>query len=182
MRCSQVATWLQLYLDDRLHISRLAKLEAHLRECPRCHSDLATLEEIRATLAERESVAEPPNLERVILARIAAYEAARFTAAESANAAAGWRERRWQVAALVALVAIIYWLLPSATQANLALTFSRGLPGIVGALTAPGPNSVAWAAWAVGALAVLVLAVRFARADVSAGLRRSIAQRLPQLW
>jgi anti-sigma factor RsiW len=181
MRCSQATDWLQLYLDGRLHVNRLAKLEAHLRSCPRCRQELATLERIRVSLREGEAVVEPPTLERAILARIAAFEAARASAAESANAA-GWRERKWQIAALVALIALMYYLLPSATLTSLSGTLSHGLPGIVGALTTPGPDSVAWAAWAVGALAVLVLAVRFARADASAGLRRSIAERLPQLW
>jgi hypothetical protein len=125
----------------------------------------------------------PPDLERAILARIAAYEATRIATAEShrVNRIAR-RERLWQAAAVVAVLVLAYFLLPSSAQSSLDTTLNHGVPGIVQTLTSPGPDSVAWAAWAAGALAALLLTVYLARADASAGLRRSIADRLPQLW
>jgi anti-sigma factor RsiW len=183
MRCSQAVEWLQLYVDDRLELSHLAQLERHVHQCPSCQRELAAIERVRAVLTPDEAVAEPADLERVIRARITLYELQRTAeAAERQARRLAWRERSWQVAALVSILVLTYLLLPSATQSSLNATLYHGLPGLLDALTAPGPDSVAWAAWAVGALAVLSLAVYLARADASAGLRRSIAERLPQLW
>ncbi len=186
MNCSRAAQWLQLYIDGRLEAKRLAPLESHLQQCPRCARDLAQLERMRGALVATVATPEPPDLERTIRARIAAYEASRIAlaAARQADQAerAAWRERRWQVAAIATILALTYFLLPTSAHASLGTTLNRGLPGIVQALTSPGPDSVAWAAWVAGAMVVLLLTVYLMRADASAGLRRSIADRWPQLW
>ncbi|MBF6590138.1 MAG: zf-HC2 domain-containing protein [Ktedonobacterales bacterium] len=182
MRCSQATERLQVYIDGRLDARQLAPLERHLQSCSRCRQHLVSFEVIRSALATREeAVIEPPDLAPVIMRRIAALEAPRAAALAPA-ATPGWRERTWQMVALVAALALAVLLLPPGAQSNLTETVNRGLPGLLQALTAPGPDSVAWAAWAVGAFVVLLLAFRFARAEASASLRRSIAQRLPQLW
>ncbi|WP_165423423.1 anti-sigma factor family protein [Ktedonosporobacter rubrisoli] len=71
MRCSKVSKQLQLYLDRQLSLDELRALEAHLAICPRCQQDLLLLEEVIQGLRTSELVAEPPDLTRNIMRRIA---------------------------------------------------------------------------------------------------------------
>lgn len=178
MSCSQATNWLQHYIDGRLDVSRLVHLERHLRTCNACRDDLALFELLRASLAEDERATAAPDLTPLIMQRIAVHEIQRA----AARVTPAWHDRRWQVAALTIALGIALVLFNPGLTANLTGTLNHGFPGVVAALTAPGPESAPWGVWLAGAIAVVILLLRFTRADAYTSWRRALAERLPQLW
>lgn len=178
MRCTQAQPRLQLYLDGRLDVRQLTPLQEHIRQCAACRNELVLLEAVCEAVARQDPMGDAPDLAPRVMARIAALEAHRAAPA-SARAARGVRS--WQgVAALITLVAL--WLIGRpGSQGLLTATMSRTASALVQTLLSPGPDSIAWAAWVVGAMTMLVLAFRFMRVEATSAWR-ALAQRLPQLW
>lgn len=182
MTCKKTAYWLQLYIDDRLAPAQLARVQRHLAGCDACRAELALLTCIRDGARESELIAEPVDLTRRVLDRVAAYEAQRTAVQQAglpgvAGLAASWRK---VALALVALVTLA--LLPPGNASAVTDTLSRHLASAYVLLLTPGPDSISWGVWAAGGLVAGAFTVWFARADASSGWRRAITQRLPQLW
>ena len=59
-----VSQWLESYLDDQLHGSRLRQVEAHLAECPACQAELETQRELSALLKQVPLPENMPDPER----------------------------------------------------------------------------------------------------------------------
>lgn len=189
MTCSQAQRWLQEYLDGRLDATQLAALQRHLHGCSACRSDLVLFETLRETLREDEALAEGteraadpvhvPDLAPLVLQRIARAEAERAAARE--RTLTTWRERRWQGAVALLMLVLAWLLLPGGGDAyNRGLTYALTSASTV--LLTPGPESIAWLAWAVGVGVVLALVLVVLRADSAAEWRRAVTQRLPPLW
>ncbi|HLY30458.1 MAG TPA: zf-HC2 domain-containing protein [Ktedonobacterales bacterium] len=106
---------------------------------------------------------------------------------------AGRPSWRWPgVAAALLALAFSLWLF---IWPDAPLPFSGGMtPGrLVGNVTSmttnlaqwlltPGPESIAWIVWIVGAFIALAVGMWLARAEASAAWRRALAERLPPLW
>ena len=196
MRCGQASGWISLYLDGRLDVRRLGRLERHLMSCEECRRDLARLRLAQAALREERIVEEPANLHEAVMRRIAAYEAQRASEAAMARqrTAARQAERRarrtqaWRAAGVrralalvVALVAFVIWA--QIATPNLLSGMAEHLgPNVLQLLFTPGPDEVAWSLWIAGAVLAVAIFTWLARADASEELRRALADRLPQLW
>lgn len=188
MTCSQSQRWLQEYLDGRLDSAQVAALQRHLHGCPACRADLVLYEALRETLSEDalcEHVgvaAQPivvPDLAPLVLQRIARADAERAAAREKSLVT--WRERRWQGVVALLLLALAWLVAPGGGDG-----YNRGLNHALSSASAvlltPGPDSIAWLAWAAGVALVLVLVCSVLRAESAAEWRRAVSQRLPQLW
>jgi hypothetical protein len=71
MTCSRTHHLLQLYIDQRLSLSRTRVLERHLARCADCRSALIELEAIAASMRNLPAVSEPSWLTDAIMRRIA---------------------------------------------------------------------------------------------------------------
>jgi anti-sigma factor RsiW len=192
--CARARGWLNLYVDGRLPLGRLRALEEHVLGCAACRRELVMLEGVREALHEgaAEVAPEPAELHMLIMARIAAYEAARreaqaaVAAAKAVGAGAGASfGLRWAdallAAALATLSTLLFVLLDPGLRVAVPAALLRSFPGVAALLSAPGPGAVAWAAWLVWIVAGVGLALLFAGAEVRMRWRRSLAARLPQL-
>ncbi|HEX8997812.1 MAG TPA: zf-HC2 domain-containing protein [Ktedonobacterales bacterium] len=192
MRCGRASSWLNLYIDGRLDVRRLSRLEGHLLTCPACRGELARLRMMQAVLREERMVEEPAQLTEHVMGRISAYEAQRASEAALARQRAAalkieraqaWRGvgARRALALVLALAAVVVWA-QMTTPALLSGMAARLGPNLLQLLVTPGPDEIAWSVWiAGGALAVGVF-TWLARTDASEELRRALADRLPQLW
>ncbi len=192
MKCARASEWLSLYLDGRLDMRRLARLERHLVECAACRHDLARLRLMELALREERSVDEPTGLTEHVMRRISAYEAQRASdaalarqraAARQAERAQAWRAAgaRRVLALAVALAAFIVWA-QVAAPTLLPGFAARLAPDVLQLLSTPGPYAIAWSIWIAGAALAIGVGAWAARTEASVELRRVLADRLPQLW
>ncbi len=192
MRCGHARSWLSLYVDGRLDVRRLPRLERHLMSCDECRRDLARLRVMQRALREERLVDEPANLNERVMLRVSAYEAQRASAAALARQHAASRKiaraQAWRgagarraLALAVALVALTTWaqLTTPTLLPGLAARFG---PNVLQLLVSPGPDEIAWSVWIIGAALALAVCAWLARTDASEELRRALADRLPQLW
>lgn len=71
MHCSKAAQQLQLYIDNRLSLDQMRKLEGHISTCTACRHNLFLLENITHRLQRMELIAEPAELTTYIMQRVA---------------------------------------------------------------------------------------------------------------
>lgn len=196
MRCGQARNWSSLYLDGRLDVRRLGRLERHLVTCAECRRDLARLRVTQIALREESLVEEPTGLHEAVMRRVSAYEARRASeaAAERQRLAARRVERQerraqfWRgiglrraLALAVAFTALVIFAQVTTPHLLSDVTGRLG-PNVLQLLFTPGPEQIAWSVWIAGAALALGACAWFARADASEELRRALAERLPQLW
>jgi anti-sigma factor RsiW len=186
---------MSLYLDGRLDVQQLGRLERHLMLCPACRRDLARLRLMQMALREERLVDEPAGLHEHVMRRISAYEARRAsdaararqraarTAERKAQRAQAWRGvgMRRALALAVALAALVAWAQVT-TPTLLAGIVARLGPNVLQLLVSPGPYEIAWSVWIAGAALALGGCTWLARTDASEEWRRALAERLPQLW
>ncbi|MFI5273710.1 MAG: anti-sigma factor family protein [Ktedonobacterales bacterium] len=173
--CRWASDQLQLFVDGRLDVRQLSRLEAHLDGCSACRAALAAFELVAEASAERMEVSVPEDLTHLIMARIAAYEVTR-----RAEAAVRFvpSARDGLLAALLATVStVLFVLLIPALRDSAA----RAFPLLPALLSARGPDSIAWSVWAVWIASGAGLALWLAGAEVRASLRRRLSERLAQL-
>lgn len=192
MRCGRASGWLSLYIDGRLNVRRLSRLERHLTTCAECRRDLARLRLMQAALREERMVDEPPRLTEHVMRRISAYEAQRASdaalarqraAARKIERAQAWRSVgvRRALTLAIALVAFIVWAQVTTPRLLPGMAARLG-PNLLQLLVTPGPDEIAWSVWIAGAALALAVCTWLARTDASEEFRRALADRLPQLW
>lgn len=71
MECSRVDRQMQHYLDQQLTLDQVRMLEKHLAICPACRQRFLQLEYMEQSLRGMEMVAEPLDLTRNIMQRVA---------------------------------------------------------------------------------------------------------------
>lgn len=192
MKCNRATQWLSLYLDGRLDVRRLGRLERHLIECVACRHELARLRLMELAMREERAVEEPAGLTEHVMRRISAYEAQRASeaamarqraAARRAARAQAWRGvgARRALALALALVALAIWT-QIMTPTLLPGFAGRLGPNVLQLLATPGPYAIAWSVWIAGVALALGVGAWVARADAPEEWRRALAERLPQLW
>jgi predicted anti-sigma-YlaC factor YlaD len=70
MRCRDVHTELEAYVDGELSPERSALLEAHLASCRACQAELARLQAVAAALETWPLVMEPAQFTAQVMARV----------------------------------------------------------------------------------------------------------------
>lgn len=167
-------------MDGRLDADCMAQLERHLATCGDCQHEREALTVLSASLSEQELTPEPAHLSQQIMARVSAYEEQRV--ARRAHLAVQARDTALRLGVILALVVLVVEIIQPSLWTALIAGANRGAPQVMQALTAPGPNSVAWSIWALGAIAALVVATRIIRSEAYASWVRAVSERLPQLW
>lgn len=195
MNCRRASGLMSQYIDARLDVRGMERLERHLVTCPACRQDLARLRVMQLALREERLVEEPAGLTAHVMRRVSAYEAKRASDAALARQRKALKaERRaartqaWRaigvrrvLALAVALVAFVVWA--QVTTPRLLPSFTTHLgPNVLQLLVTPGPYEIAWSVWIAGAALALAIFTWLARADASEELRRALVERLPQLW
>ena len=71
MHCQEAGEQLQLYIDERLTLDQVRKLEAHVACCAACREELAVLEEVARQFKMVQMVAEPEEMHAQIMQRVA---------------------------------------------------------------------------------------------------------------
>lgn len=177
MTCERANVWLQLYVDGRLDLHRLVRLEEHLEACQACREDLDVLEAICYGSSALDYARQPMDLTERIMRRVADVESRRLSP-ERRSFGLGWADA--VLAALLATVmtGLFLGFQPALTHAaSTALVHNltsvdRDIVGIVS-------TWAAWVAWAVWVGVGLLLAIWFAGREVRNGWRRTLAARLP---
>jgi predicted anti-sigma-YlaC factor YlaD len=71
MECSKADRQIQLYLDQRLTLAQIRALERHMVDCSVCQREALCLEQVERALSTLGMVAEPSDLTRNIMQRVA---------------------------------------------------------------------------------------------------------------
>ena len=177
MTCARVRTCLQCYVDGRLSVRRLARVEAHLESCAACRQDLSVLEAVCLGASNLSYVEEPEALTRAIMARVSELEARRTAGARRFSL--GLADALLASALATVVTVIFLWFQPglremaSASLAHALLPIQRTYLDLV-------DHWGSWVAWLVWTGVGLVLAIWFAGGEVRATWRRTLAQRLPR--
>lgn len=91
----------------------------------------------------------------------------------------------WRLTALGVIgAALIAWAFAGFSITTLLMAPSlalRLLPQLVQLLLSPGPEQIAWGVWVAAALVVSAGIIVLVRANLDAGWRRALVERLPQL-
>lgn len=188
--CQRYSVWVPLYLAGTLEPAEAQRLEAHLRRCALCRSDLVAQDAVQVAVHLLPGVADPPQLTERILGRIASYEASRpaprtaqcpvpraILRSAPSRTVLVWR---YSVAAVVLTVA--FALLRPVAWASFVSAVTRNLSDLMVLLLAPGPDEISWGVWILGVGVLAFILLRFWRTDASVTWRRELSQRLPQLW
>lgn len=178
MKCAQYADWLQLSVDGRLDADKQGILQEHLAGCPLCQHDYALLEEVRDALAM--PVVAEIDLTDAIRQRVARYELALAT--RRARRYALNRDLLGRGAVVVILVMLAIAFLQPGLWHSATNSVQRSWPQVLTLLLSPGPNSIAWAVWGAAALVAVALVVWLKRTEALATWRRTLEERLPQIW
>ncbi len=184
MRCKEASQQLQLYLDNRLTVQQIRYLEAHLFSCTTCREELIILESMIKDLETRKVVAEPDDLNEMIMRRVA-LAAAQEVPSQSRFSL--WRPSPLEllVAAALATVATIgtilqqpaiRTLLPIANGHDwLSLTFLNLLHTLMGV------DSTAFilALWVAGIVLGVGITLIFAGSEMRTQWLKAMMERLP---
>lgn len=178
MTCKRASAWLQLYLDGRLDVRRIVRLEEHLDMCQACREDLDVLEAICHGASALDYVREPADLTEHVMRRVADLEARRVAAGHR-SFGLGWADALLAGLLATVMTALFLWFQPALSQeASMALmrnllAADRGIAEMVSSWSS-------WVIWAVWVGAGLALTIWFAGSEVRAGWRRTLAERLPR--
>ncbi len=196
MTCSQAQAWMQLYLDNRLSITRLRALERHLAHCVACRSEWELLEEVIRGVQSLEQTREPPWLTEAIMTRIAGATAQPPTIVPAGTAEYKQRTLRpapFRLAAqdivlssLLATLALLSFILAQPTLrtalgelANPLITII--LNGLL-VLFSSDVGTFGWAIWALWVLLGVSITLLVAGSEVRSLWRQRIRDWLPEAW
>jgi anti-sigma factor RsiW len=178
MTCARVGGWLQLYVDGRLDVRQLGRLEEHLEACAVCRADLLLLEIVCQGAAGLEPAPEPTSLTAAIMRRIAELEARRASAPSRRLFQPGWGDAA--LAALLATLATaVFMIVQPALWQTSSSALLQALAPVEGAAVAFYSSWSSWLAWVIWVGVGLLLALWFAGGEVRAGWRRTLLARLP---
>jgi predicted anti-sigma-YlaC factor YlaD len=177
MTCAHAATWLQLYVDGRLHVRHLARLEAHLDTCATCRQDLVLLEVICEAATVVAPLQEPAQLTHAIMSRVAALEARRAAATSQRRFGVGWADALL-AGAMATVATLVFLLFQPGLRQTASLAMSQTVVPLERSLAAFLVASSSWFAWLVWIGIGLLITVCFAGGEVRAEWRRSLMARL----
>lgn len=181
MSCERITMWIQLYLDGRLDMRRLTRLEHHLAGCADCRHELEQMEAICQAAAAPVAalgVSESAELTHAVMARIALVETRREQARQCVEFSPGWGDAL--LAALLATLATALLLaLQPALRQPVAQLLGEALDNMRHVLMVRLGDSPEWLAWVVWVGGGVLLALAFAGAEVRANWRRTLLARLP---
>ena len=184
MRCKEASQQLQLYLDNRLTIEQIRRLEAHLASCNACLEELRIFETIVNDLETFKVVAEPDDLNVQIMRRVAIAASQRNTPASRYSL---WRPSLLEilVAAALATVATLGTILQQPSIRAL-LPFANGRDGvslaflnILRTLMTIDSITLILALWIGGTILGVCITLIFAGSEMRTQWFKAMMERLP---
>ena len=197
MTCSRAQEWMQLYLDNRLSLSRIRTLEHHMERCEQCRAEWMLLEDVVAGIHSLEHVIEPAGLTEVVMARIAAATA---QPPLEPSAALQWQKQRplraapFHLAArdiilstiLATLLVLSFVLAQPALRDTLSTLVNPAIAAglsVFQALFSPNDGIVPlWLVWALWVILGISITLFVAGSEIRSLWRQRIRERLPQTW
>jgi hypothetical protein len=173
-----VGGWLQLYVDGRLDIRQLGRLEEHLEACPICRADLLLLEIVCQGAAGLELAPEPTELTAAIMRRIAELEARRASASGRRLFQPGWGDAVL-AAVLATLATTVFMFFQPALRQTSSSALLQALAPVERAAAAFYAGWSTWLAWVIWVGLGVMLTLWFAGGEVRASWRRTLLARLP---
>jgi predicted anti-sigma-YlaC factor YlaD len=182
MRCSEASRLLQLYIDARLNMDKVRKLEEHLTGCEACRHQLYLLEEVKSSLRDIPPVAEPAQL-TVDIMRLVAITPQR----RSQKQYSLLRPSLVELLAVVLLATIttlgIFWDQPALRD---ALPFANGHDSrsqaffaALNLLVAGNINTLSFMLWIGGALLGVCITLALVGTDIRREWFKAMLDRLP---
>ena len=181
MHCSEASQQIQFYIDERLSLEQVRKLEAHIARCPACREELAILEEISRQFKTMQMVAEPPGMHEQIMQRVASAPR------RNAQPFFPWRPSlaEWLAAILLATVATLGSILaqPSVRAVlpvanghdSISLAFMNLLHNVLSMNT----NTLTLVLWIFGTLLGICITLAFAGSELRSRWLKAMLDRLP---
>jgi predicted anti-sigma-YlaC factor YlaD len=182
MRCSEASRLLQLYIDMRLNMVLVRRLEEHLTQCAACRHQLNLLEEVESSLRDLRPVAEPARLTGDIMRLVAVTPQRRAPERYSLL-----RPSLAQLLVVVLLATIttlgIIWDQPSLRA---ALPFANGHDSLSQAfyaalnlLVTSNPDTLSFMLWIGGALLGVCITLALVGTDIRREWFKAMLDRLP---
>jgi len=116
MRCEEIQTRLQEYLDGALSPGQAQAVEVHLARCAACREELTLLRQVDEALAAWPALAEPADFTAQVMAQVSAMERGRGSSPELRPVfRLGWADAAMSLAfagAVTAVLAGSLWLRP----------------------------------------------------------------------
>jgi putative zinc finger protein len=184
MRCKEASQQLQLYLDNRLTIQQVRKLEAHLTSCNACLEELALFETVVNDLETLKVVVEPDDLSVKIMRRVAMAASQHDTTPSRFSL---WRPSPLEilVAATLATIATIGTILQQPSIRSL-LPFANGHNGfsleflnILRLLMTVDSTTLILALWIAGTFLGVCITLIFAGSEMRTQWFKAMMERLP---
>jgi len=184
MRCKEASQQLQLYLDNRLTIQQVRRLEAHLGSCNACLEGLTIFETVVNDLETLKVVVEPDDLNTKIMRKVAIAASQRNS---SPSRISLWPPSLLEilVAAALATIATIGTILQQPSIRSM-LPFANGhdkLPlaylNMLHALMNVDSTTLILALWIAGTLIGVCITLIFAGAEMRTQWFKAMMERLP---
>lgn len=184
MRCKEASQQLQLYLDNRLTIEQVRRLEAHLASCSACLEELTIFEKVIDDLETFKVVAEPADLNAKIMRRVALASSQHTT---SPSRFLLWRPSLLEilVAATLATIATLGTILqqPSIRSllpiANGHDRLSLAFLNLLHTLMTVDSTALILALWIAGTLLGVCITLIFAGSEMRTQWFKAMMERLP---
>ena len=184
MRCKEASQQLQLYLDNRLTIEQIRRLEAHLASCNACLEELTTFEMLVNDLETFKVVAEPDDLNVQIMRRVAIAGSQRHA---SPSHIPLWPPSLLEilVAAALATIATIGTILQQPSIRSM-LPFANGHDrlslaylNMLHALMTVDSTTLILALWIAGTFLGVCITLIFAGSEIRTQWFKAMMERLP---
>jgi predicted anti-sigma-YlaC factor YlaD len=184
MRCKEASQQLQLYLDNRLTIEQIRRLEAHLASCNACLEELRIFETIVNDLETFKVVAEPDDLNVQIMRRVAIAASQRHASPSHISL---WPPSLLEilVAAALATIATIGTILQQPSIRSM-LPFANGHDGLslaylnmLHALMTVDSTTLILALWIAGTFLGVCITLVFAGSEIRTQWFKAMMERLP---
>ena len=189
MRCNKAERQLQLYIDQRLPLSQMRALEAHLDGCAACREELHMLEMVVRSLDAPQTIREPAELHGQIMRRVATVTAQRRIEHTHSQPRpfSPWRPSLAELLAaiLLATVATLGSILQQPTLrailpiANGHDSLSIAFLHVVHTLTSLDSSTLSLVLWVAGTILGIFITLAFAGTDIRTRWFKAMMDRLP---
>jgi anti-sigma factor RsiW len=192
MRCTRAEQQLQLYIDRRLSLGEMRRLEAHLTGCAACREELRMLETITHALDVSQAVTEPEMMHAQIIQRVASLAAASVSqSAEHVRLQnrpfSPWRPSLTELLAAILLATVAtLGLILQQPSLRAVLPIANGHDSLtiaflnaVHALTSMDSSTLSLVLWIAGTILGICITLVFAGNEMRSRWFKAMMDRLP---
>ena len=181
MHCQEAGQQLQLYIDERLTLEQMRRLEAHLAHCAACRDELAALEEVARQFKMVPMVAEPEEMHAQIMQRVA------MTPRRHAQPFFPWRPSlaEWLAAIILATIATLGSILAQPSVRAL-LPFANGhdslsiaFINLLHTMLSMNSSTLTLLLWVCGTFLGICITLTFAGSELRSRWLKAMLDRLP---